>query len=65
MTYLSDILEDRRCEYSDLIVSQCAHCRGLIAVHHNDTCVGCGIGLAVGDTSVDNFCTDCAQEDHQ
>ncbi|QGJ87598.1 hypothetical protein SEA_FAITH5X5_44 [Gordonia phage Faith5x5] len=58
-TYMQDIVTDNRCDWSGLIVSQCAHCRGLISVLPNDTCAGCGVGLVAGDPNGENFCADC------
>ncbi|WP_288337813.1 hypothetical protein [uncultured Gordonia sp.] len=62
-TFMQDIVTDNRCDWSGLIVSQCAHCRGLISVFVNDNCSGCGVGLVAGDPSAENFCNDCDPKD--
>ena len=64
---------EERCTWSDLYISQCAHCRGLtldlptprsITAQHPGLCATCEVPFAVGDHIVarhGNYqCTTCA-----
>lgn len=64
MSAWDDIINDHRCDYSGLIVSQCAHCRGLSTPESGTAeCDGCGKSTQAGDSRVDGlvFCPACVR----